>query len=101
MTVIEGNEDHTVDGVRYGGRIGERGSYRAYSKYFRRSDLPEPGDKRDPDGTMMRGGFRSDWKPSDRDSLMVQGGLFRELANVQDEIPILTAPFEQDFANTE
>ena len=95
VTMRTGTVDRTVDQVRYGGRFGTAGSYRIYSKYSRRPDLPESQiDLRESGWNLAAGGFRADWEPSQRDSLTVQGDGLHQTAGVGVNIPILVPPFQ-------
>ena len=68
----------TADGlVQYGGKIGSKGAYRAFGRYFNVNNALSPGGQNAADGShASHGGFRSDWDLSPRDSLTVQGDLF-------------------------
>ena len=96
LSVSGGNEDRSVNAARYGGRIGERGSYRIFSMYSHRQDLPRDGDReRSAPWVMKRAGFRTDWSLSDKDDLTVQGDVFDETSGLGLKIPILTPPFQE------
>jgi iron complex outermembrane receptor protein len=102
LSTIAGDEDRTVTSARYGDRAGGRGFYRVYSNLLRRGDLPRDGDnQRHSDWTMLRGGFRSDWKLSAKDTLTVQGDLYRETAGLGFRVPILTPPYADVFDGKE
>ena len=72
-----GNEERGFGGVRYGGKLGETGHYRAYGKYFNRDSLVlvDGSDARDP-MWMGQGGFRADWKTAGRDAFTFQGDAY-------------------------
>jgi iron complex outermembrane receptor protein len=73
-----GSEEGESGAVRYGGSMGQRGSYRIFSKYIDRPAFTDAsGRKAADDGHMLRGGFRTDWSLSTRDELTVQGDLYR------------------------
>ena len=96
LTLGGGNEERVFSGFRYGGKIGERFSYRVWGKqnyrrfYFdgaqlyRRNSFQIPGEARvvsdgsgqDQDGMTLRAGFRMDWQKSPKDSLMLSGMLY-------------------------
>ena len=64
--------------VQYGGKIGQTGAYRAFGKYFNNGSSVFPNGTAAADGWhMSHGGFRSDWDLSSRDTLTVQGDLFK------------------------
>ncbi len=64
--------------VRYGGRVGRKGTYRAFGAYSNRGNLTASNGTEAADGWhMSHGGFRSDWDLSSRDTMTVQGDLSR------------------------
>ena len=76
VTAGTGSET-TADGlVQYGGKIGTKGAYRAFGRYFNVNNALAPGGQNAADGWhASHGGFRSDWDPGPRDALTVQGDL--------------------------
>jgi iron complex outermembrane receptor protein len=75
-----GNVDQS-GAIRYGGRFGERGSYRVYGMGLGRGGTYTPaGDDAHDDWLGRQGGFRMDWQGA-LDAFIVQGDLFsHELA---------------------
>jgi iron complex outermembrane receptor protein len=65
--------------AQYGGTIGQSGTYRVFGDYSNQGNLTQSnGTNSSADGWhMAHGGFRSDWSPSTRDSLTVQGDLIQ------------------------
>ena len=81
-TAGAGDEERGFGGVRYGGRFGSHrgdggGYYRVYGKYLNRDSLVlvDGSDARDP-MWMGQGGFRADWKTSERDAFTLQGDAY-------------------------
>ncbi|HEX7184167.1 MAG TPA: TonB-dependent receptor [Thermoanaerobaculia bacterium] len=72
-----GTEEKAFGAVRYGGRLGERGYYRTYGKYLERDALVTVTgqDARNP-RDFGQGGFRTDLKTSDTDTLTLQGDAY-------------------------
>jgi iron complex outermembrane receptor protein len=71
-------------GARYGGRINGDSTFRVYGFGFHRGALEEADGSTAHDGwSKGQGGFRSDWS-TDRDSVTVQGDLYRGSENVAD-----------------
>lgn len=73
-----GNPLDALAGARYGGKWGDSGAYRVYGQYFDRgpealSDESAGSD----DWHMGQGGFRIDAAPSPRDSVTLQGDVYR------------------------
>jgi iron complex outermembrane receptor protein len=78
-----GDEDGLVE-TRYGDRLGSRGAYRMHSKFLQQNPLgvnlrPEPAQ----DAITASGGVRLDWKHSDREAFLVDGGYFRGSAGTE------------------
>jgi iron complex outermembrane receptor protein len=61
--------------AQYGGRVGQSGTYRVFGSYSNQGNLTSSdGTSAAADGWYKsHGGFRSDWSPSQSDSLTVQG----------------------------
>lgn len=80
--------------ARFGGRLGSKGYYRVYGHGFDRSDLATSnGTGLDDDWRELRGGFRTDWELSRRDTLTVQGDLYRGAQKQGYDFVSLTPPF--------
>jgi iron complex outermembrane receptor protein len=77
VTAAGGSELNALGMVRYGGKIGGHGWYRAFGKAFQfgNQELQAAGQAKD-GWNRMQGGFRTDWELSERDSLTVEGDLF-------------------------
>lgn len=72
-----GNTDPIFGTVQYGDSIRQRVDYRVYAKYFDVHDMRGDGGGDAGDGFhILRGGFRTDAKLSDRDSLVVEGDMY-------------------------
>jgi iron complex outermembrane recepter protein len=64
--------------AQYGGRIGQTGWYRAFGEAFKIGTSERPGGGEAVDGWHMEhGGFRADWDLSPRDTVMIQGDMYR------------------------
>ena len=61
-------------GVRYGGKAGEKFSYRIYAQRYKRNHtlLPDGQDNTDA-WDLTQTGFRMDWRPSQSDAVTFQG----------------------------
>lgn len=72
-----GTELREFGGFRYGGAVGRDLHYRFYGKYIDRdaSQLPN-GEQWTDDSRNARGGFRMDWRPSERDAFELQGDYY-------------------------
>ncbi len=71
-----GNIEQGFGAVRYGGKIGTRGYYRAYAKYFNRGAFEtKEGRSADDQWHMGRAGFRLDFDLSKESSLTLEGGI--------------------------
>ena len=72
-----GGNQEGFGAVRYGGKLGDRGYYRFFAKYFNRDAFAKSsGESAVDDWNILRGGFRTDWKVTDQDSLTVQGDFY-------------------------
>ena len=77
VTAGYGTEEQGFGAVRYGGPLGDHGSYRLYGKFFNRDDsILANGDDANDRWESLRGGFRTDWEPSEQDSFTLQGDAY-------------------------
>jgi iron complex outermembrane receptor protein len=93
-----GSEDRLLGSYRYGGAIGDTAHYRVYAKHFMRDEFDVPGagaGEANDDWSMVRGGLRFDWNPTDRDSLTLQGEYYDGVA---DQTLSTGSPDEQDLS---
>ena len=78
-----GNQERGFGAVRYGGKLADRGHYRFFAKYFNRDAFAQSSGDNAVDGwNILREGFRTDWKATDRDSLTIQGDFYNGSAGV-------------------
>ncbi|MFY9527861.1 MAG: TonB-dependent receptor plug domain-containing protein [Candidatus Acidiferrales bacterium] len=62
---------------RYGGKLGQQVTYRAFMKYFSRNHLLDVNSQSGDDGwDVLRGGFRADATVNTQNSLTLEGGLY-------------------------
>jgi iron complex outermembrane receptor protein len=89
-----GGEELGFGSIRYGGTIKEGLTYRAYVKYFNRDDfkLPNGGGDAADEWDMFRGGFRSDWKISDGNSVRLQGDAYSGTTGQSVQVPVPPVP---------
>ncbi len=92
-----GNQEQHLGSLRYGSAIGDNTYARAYVKENQRGafDLREGGDAND-DWSVQRGGFRIDSQLA-RDSLTLQGDVYRGNINQTLTLPTLAGPFYQEI----
>jgi iron complex outermembrane receptor protein len=77
VTAGGGSEEQGFASVRYGGVIGANAYYRIYAKYFNRSGLVNADGINLHDWqNWVSGGWRLDWKKSDRDALTLHGNIY-------------------------
>ena len=73
----------TIAGARYGGKLGDSGAYRVYGQYFDRGPETLSDDTSGSDEwNMGQGGFRVDAAPNQRDTLTLQGDVYRNQENM-------------------
>lgn len=78
-----GMQEPGFGAVRYGGRVGRRGHYRIFGKYFDGTPFADSAGKNSRDDwTVQRGGFRTDWNITGRDTLTVQGDYYNGAAGI-------------------
>jgi iron complex outermembrane recepter protein len=74
VSIGGGSEERGFCNLRYGGRLGERGNYRVYGRYFDRDGFVDAmGTKTADRWDALRAGFRWDWEPTGRHFLTLQG----------------------------
>ena len=81
LTASAGSELKADTLLRYGGKLGRKGAYRVFGRYFNRnpSEAVGGGPAKD-ESYASHGGFRTDWTLSDRDSFSAEGDFQRTLA---------------------
>jgi iron complex outermembrane receptor protein len=100
-TTSAGNADLGAGGVRHGGRHGNNLDYRAYAMGFGRAPGYHPdGDNYD-DWQVGQAGFRTDSSPTARDTLTVQGDLYKGHIGQQISIAHYFPPTQQNVDGTE
>ena len=83
LTASAGNQERGSSAVRYGGKLGGQGHYRFFAKYLNRAPFADSSGKDAADDWhVQRGGFRTDWDLTKRDSLTVQGDYYNGVAGV-------------------
>ena len=72
-----GNKLRGEGNLRFGGSLGDKGTYRLFGKYFANDDSIDNNGKPAGDAwDVKRGGFRTDFEPSDNDALTFQGDIY-------------------------
>lgn len=88
-----GNRDVATT-LRYGGKIGDSGHWRAYAMHQRwDEELDLTGHGINDDWKVLQGGFRTELALNDRDSLSMQGDYYEGDENFNRAIPSLAPPF--------
>ena len=78
ITAETGSEESLEGLAQYGGKIGTKGTFRAFGNYFNIEPASLVGGSEGADGWHgSHGGFRSDWVLSAADTLSVQGDLIQ------------------------
>ncbi len=100
VQVEAGSDQLTSNTVRFGDKVGDKGYYRAYVKYFDWASGKSITGQNAADGWhQVRGGFRSDWTLSHSDSLTFQGDLYNSREGETLTVPTLSAPYSNTFEN--
>ena len=78
MVASAGNEEKVIAGLRYGAELNKNTHGRLYLKFNERDSSYAPGldDEAGDDWKSLRGGFRIDSQPSDKDRWTVQGDVY-------------------------
>jgi len=98
FTAGYGSEERGFGSARYGGKIEDNFHYRVFMKYFNRDGgVYASGENASDDWDMIRGGFRTDWDISEKDSMMFQGNFYRGHEDQRYQVPILVYPFLDVF----
>jgi iron complex outermembrane receptor protein len=96
-----GNEEQGFGSIRYGGKMGNDGYWRAYVKYFNWNDqLYRSGARASDRWDASRGGFRIDWNASAADSLTLLGDIYDGDAGERLTTNSLTRPYSSTFNDT-
>jgi iron complex outermembrane receptor protein len=94
VTAGGGTEERGFGAVRYGGALGAHTHYRLWAKYFDRAAQGDLGGLAAHDGwDVGRGGFRIDWKPSERQSATFLGAIYQGGTDQTTRKAILEPPF--------
>ncbi|MGH8642926.1 MAG: TonB-dependent receptor plug domain-containing protein [Gammaproteobacteria bacterium] len=72
-----GTEERASAAVRYGGKTEGGVYYRVFGKYFDRDATFNPGASSSDDWQLGHFGFRADWDATERDTVTVQGDVYR------------------------
>ena len=88
-----GDQDRTVNSVRFGGKLGENTQYRVYARQFDRAAGYNPLGVNDA-WNQTRGGFRIDGaNPDENDTFTLQGDIFGGVIGETSELPVPVFPF--------
>ena len=90
-----GSEERGAASIRYGGKLGDIGYWRAYAKGFERdASVIKATDKAgDDDWRQQRVGFRADLTPSGRDAVTLQGDYYDGRSGQTAQLNFLTPPY--------
>lgn len=86
-----GNQEQDFNTVRYGAQSGDL-SWRVFGKQFDRNKGWSPNDIQD-QWRQQRGGFRTDWKPTQEDTFTLQGDIYNGYEGQQFSNTIPAPPF--------
>ncbi|MGH9400609.1 MAG: TonB-dependent receptor plug domain-containing protein [Terriglobia bacterium] len=101
LTTGGGNVDRGMGEYRYGGSAGKSFDYRVYGMGFDRG--PEFHLDHDPYDAWQTGqvGFRADWTPQSRDSLMIEGDVYKGDDGIRTSYPSYAPPSQNNVDGTE
>lgn len=95
-----GNVDESFLNARYGGGNSQNFDYRVYGMAFDRGPEFHSDGQNFDSWRNAQGGFRTDWKKSDRDSFTFQGDLYDEGTGESVTATSYTAPYSQTLNGT-
>jgi iron complex outermembrane receptor protein len=99
LAVGGGGPQERAGMMRYGGHS-ENAQFRAYFKYNEDSaSVLRDGASADDGWNMWRAGFRTDWQPTEANSLTLQGDLYDGREGVSNTVLSLTPPYGVNFKN--
>ncbi|MEM9495216.1 MAG: TonB-dependent receptor [Pseudomonadota bacterium] len=95
LVKVSGGDEFRAQAVaRYGGDLGENGTYRIFGKFESFDEgMTRSGASANDDWRNFQGGFRTDHDLSSRDSLMISGGVSVIDGGETLDIPLLTPPY--------
>jgi iron complex outermembrane recepter protein len=89
-----GSDEHGFGAARLGGKLGDKAYFRIYGRDFNRGPSVDGSGLEAGDGwRSLRGGFRVDSEPSSRDTMTVQGDIYRQDESAVSQVVTLSAPF--------
>lgn len=91
-----GSIDQGFLNFRYGGAVGNNLSYRIYGKAFSRGSEFHPDHRRFDDWRMAQSGFRMDWDLQSKDTLTLQGDIYKGEAGERLGIATFSPPYMTD-----
>jgi len=99
LEVAAGNSIEPITTLRYGGKIGSAGAFRAFTRYSKFADGKLGDGALAADGwSRTQGGFRTDWDLGQRDAITVQGALFANRGSHSRYHWFLNVPSDLPFA---
>ena len=98
-----GTTEKMTASARYGGKLGNIGHWRVYAKGFDRdgSTIEATGANGNDTWQQQRAGFRTDFAPSSRDAVTIQGDYYDGRSGESARINSLTAPYNALIATTQ
>jgi iron complex outermembrane receptor protein len=95
-----GDQDRTVNSVRFGGKLGENTQYRVYARQFDRAAGYNPLGVNDA-WQQTRGGFRIDGaNPDENDTFTLQGDIYGGVIGETSNLPAPAFPFFATMSQT-
>lgn len=93
MEAGSGSQEEIISGARYGGTLGEAGSFRVFGKFSEREGTYHPGAQSDDDWRLGQVGFRGDWERQSGDSLRLQGAAYDgKIGRIAPSIEVIGRP---------
>ena len=99
LTAGGGTEEQGFGAFRYGGKLNDNTTARAYIKGFIRDESHHQitGDEAHDNWDKVQGGFRIDSQLTKYDALTIQGDAYRNTINQNTKTPSFTPPYEDNL----
>jgi iron complex outermembrane recepter protein len=101
LSVGGGNMERGFTDFRFGGRIGDHLTYRAYGMWSERTKEFSLAGNTNDQWREYRTGLRLDWQPNDRDTFTFEGDFFHSNPGRRDNRPTKAPPFFFDNVEDE
>jgi iron complex outermembrane receptor protein len=101
VSAMAGERSTSAGLLQYGADAGNDAAYRIFGQYFHAPNMPQPNGASGADGwSRSNAGFRTDWTPTNHDSVMFEGDLYANNEGEERVSGFTPTPFSQPFSQT-